>query len=161
MDKKKVLIDIWLAVPAFFSTALMAVILYAELNKTLFLYLNRQLIFGGDFIWANITILGDTLVAALLVLPWFKKRSDIIWTLLFAGLAALLISHGLKAFLQVPRPPAALDRNIFHIIGPALTQKSFPSGHTTTVFTFAFVFIFYIEKNSRRAIFIIAALLIG
>ena len=161
MNPKDNLREPWLTIPTFISVALLFLIYLEEWNTPLFLYINALSAYGGDALWANITLLGDTLVTALLVLPWIKRRPDIIWTLLFAGLAALLISHGLKALLQVPRPPAVLDRNMFHIIGPALTQKSFPSGHTTTVFTFAFVLILYIPHNGRRAIFIIIAFLIG
>ena len=35
------------------------------------------------------------------------------------------------------RPPAMLAPGTFHIIGPAFTSNSFPSGHTITAFAFA------------------------
>ena len=161
MSLKNTIYTHWITIPAIISAALMILIYITDWNTSLFLFINSLYIYGGEVFWANITIIGDTLVASVLILPWLKKRSDIVWTLLFAGIAALFISHGLKAFLQLPRPPAVLDKNMFHIIGPALTQKAFPSGHTTTVFTFAYVLILFVKKNLWRNLLFSIALLIG
>ncbi|HGY56109.1 MAG TPA: phosphatase PAP2 family protein [Caldithrix abyssi] len=161
MKSKTTLRDPWIVIPAVLTTTFLLLVYVMDWNHPLFLYLNHISHYSGEALWANITILGDTLVTAVLILPLLKKRSEIIWTLLFAGVLALLVSQGLKTLLQMPRPPAVLDKNLFHIIGPALTQRSFPSGHTTTVFTVAFVLILYIRRNALRIFYFTTALVIG
>ena len=108
------------------------------INQDFFLWLNE--LGRGEFskiVWANITILGDTLVAIALLSPFARKRPDIIWALLIAAVFATLWVHGLKPLIGNLRPAAVLSSDVIHIIGVTLHKGSFPSGHTTTAFTLA------------------------
>ena len=107
-------------------------------NEDFFLWLNGL---GrtpfAETSWANITILGDTLVAIVLLSPFARKRPDIIWALLIAAVFATLWVHGIKPLADHLRPAAVLSNDVIHIIGVTLHKGSFPSGHTTTAFTLA------------------------
>jgi len=104
-------------------------------NQSLFLLVNQLGPATSDFLWAHITVIGDTLVALALCLPLWRRRPDLVWALLFAVLLATLWVQGLKHLLEVARPPAVLPE--LHIIGPAYKAGSFPSGHATTAFAVA------------------------
>jgi membrane-associated phospholipid phosphatase len=124
---------IWV-LPVLFMTGSIWVVATAT-NQSLFLSINRLGPLTSDFLWANITVIGDTLVALALCLPLWRRRPDLVWALLFAVLLATLWVQGLKHLLEVARPPAVMPE--LHIIGPAYKAGSFPSGHATTAFTIA------------------------
>jgi len=109
-------------------------------NQSLFLWINQLGPATSDPLWANITVLGDTLVALALCLPLWRRRPDLVWAVLFAVLLATLWVQGLKPIADVPRPPAVLAE--LHVIGPAYKAGSFPSGHATTAFTLAGIIAF-------------------
>jgi membrane-associated phospholipid phosphatase len=106
-------------------------------NTALFLWLNHLSAYTGDPFWAGITVFGDTLVVLALLLPWWRRRPDLVWAALLAAVMAAVWTHGLKYLADVPRPPAVLPPEAFHVIGPAYRTGSFPSGHSTAIFTFA------------------------
>jgi len=137
---------------------LMSIIIAATgANQALFMMINQLASHFSDRLWSNFTILGDTMVAFALLLPFVGRRPDIIWALLLAALAATMWVHVLKPLLDVPRPAALLATDTFHIIGPELHRGSFPSGHTTTAFTLAGVIILSITNPfARTAILILA-----
>ena len=161
MKNKKIILIQWFSIPFSLGIFLLIILFTIGLNTQLFLVLNGLSRFGGSYLWANISILGDTLFAAVLILPFIKKRKDLIWPLLLAGILSLLVSHLLKDCLDVLRPPAVLSSNIIHVIGPAYRHHSFPSGHATTIFTIAFILIVNIKKDSLRWLFLTISLVIG
>ena len=124
---------IWL-LPAVIAMAF-GVIAANGTNQSLFLSINRLGPLSSDFLWANITVLGDTLVALALCLPLWRRRPDLVWALAIAALLATVWVQGLKHLVDVPRPPAVLTE--LHLIGPAYKAGAFPSGHATTAFTVA------------------------
>jgi hypothetical protein len=67
----------------------------------------------------------------------------------------------LKIYFNAPRPPAIIDRTIINIIGPALIGRSFPSGHTATIFTLAGILMFFFRSLFARLGLILIALLTG
>ncbi len=105
------------------------------LNQPVFLSFNKIGPATSDVLWANITVIGDTLVALALCLPLWRRRPDLVWALLFSVIFSALWVHVLKQAADVPRPPAVLPGS--HVIGPAYRAGSFPSGHATTAFTIA------------------------
>jgi membrane-associated phospholipid phosphatase len=115
--------------------ALIAFVLVAasDGNLQLFLRLNALGPATSDALWANITVLGDTVAALALCLPLWRRRPDLLWALALGGLLATAWVHGLKPWLDIARPPAVLEDAV-HVIGPTYTTRSFPSGHATTVF---------------------------
>lgn len=110
-------------------------------NQPLFLVLNGLGASTGDSLWAGLTLLGDTLVALVLASLLLRRRSDIVGVLLLSALITTLYVHGLKPIFDLPRPLAILGADQVHVIGAALRQHSFPSGHTATIFTLLGVII--------------------
>jgi membrane-associated phospholipid phosphatase len=102
-------------------------------NLHLFLRLNALGPATSDGLWANITVLGDTVTALALCLPLWRRRPDLLWALALGGLLASAWVHGLKPWLDIARPSAVLGDAV-HLIGPTLAARSFPSGHATTAF---------------------------
>ena len=122
--------------------ALLAMLIWlTDTNRLLFQILNQLGPIQGDALWANLTLLGDTLVAFALLSLFVRQRLDIVGALLIAALLATLWVHGLKPMVDNPRPLVMLGNDAVHVIGQALKSHSFPSGHTTTAFTLAGVII--------------------
>ena len=125
------------AVPALASITF-TIVWGLDINRGLFLWLN-DLGHGAlaEMFWANATILGDALVAFTLLGFFARRRPDIVWALLLAALFATLWAQGLKHLIGNLRPLGMLSTDMVNVIGVALHKNSFPSGHTTTVFTLA------------------------
>lgn len=126
---------IWQWGPPLLALLLLGVIYLSGSNRALFLELNQLSACTGDAVWAQLTVMGDTAVILALLLPWWRKRPDLVWAALLAALLATAWTHGLKPIFDLPRPPAVLPLDSFHIIGPAHRNGSFPSGHSTAIFT--------------------------
>lgn len=125
-------------------------IAFSGSNLEAFLWLNRASEYTGPGLWAHLTIGGDTLVALALCLPFAARRPAILWATLLAGILTGVLVHSLKPLLDIPRPPAVLEHGSFHLIGPALRARSFPSGHTATAFTLAGAIILNLSAAARR-----------
>lgn len=110
-------------------------IFFSNSNLSLFFFFNGLHLYTGDFLWANATILGDSLVCFTLLLLFLKNRYDIIWALVVAALITSLWTHALKNFFDVLRPLGELGPEGVHVIGKELTRLAFPSGHTAAAFT--------------------------
>lgn len=131
----------WQWVPPVLSLILLGVVYMSGSNRALFLFLNHLSVYSGDALWARLTVMGDTAVVLALLLPWLRKRPDLVWAALLAALLATAWTHGLKPLFDIPRPPAVLLADSFHVIGPAHRTGSFPSGHSTAIFTLVGVMI--------------------
>jgi len=139
----------------------MTIVLLTGINKNLFLYINSAASQSNPFIWANITFLGDTLPACLMMLLFIRKKPDLVWSAILATIIATVVVNILKYYITSPRPPSVLDKELINIIGPAIYSHSFPSGHTVTIFTFAGLLIFYFRSMVARVAIVILAILIG
>lgn len=125
----------WIWVVPLVSMTGLAIVWLTGANQDLFLWLNALGTNStASVIWANITILGDTLVAFALLSPFIRRRPDVIWAIIIAAIFAMFWVHGLKYFIGNPRPGAVLPKDMINIIGVHLRGGSFPSGHTTTAF---------------------------
>lgn len=126
-------------------------------NSDLFLLINHNAAQLPDFIWANLTLMADTLfaVAILLIVGVYQPR------VLAQSLVLLIIGglfvHVFKQTLNWPRPPAVLDADAFNLIGPALKSESFPSGHAFTAMACAGI----LALNNIRTAYIPVVLFIG
>lgn len=125
----------WQWGPPLFALLLLIAVYASGSNRALFLLLNHLSAYSGDAIWAQLTVMGDTAVILALLLPWWRKHPELVWAALLAAVLATLWTHGLKPLAAVPRPPAVLLVDSFHVIGPAHRTGSFPSGHSTAIFT--------------------------
>jgi membrane-associated phospholipid phosphatase len=110
-------------------------------NLPLFRLGNQLGLLSNDALWANATLLGDTLVAFALLGLFAGRRPDIVWAVILAAVFTTLYVHGLKPLFHSPRPLAVLGAEQVHVIGPALRQGAFPSGHTAAAFTLAGVMV--------------------
>ena len=134
-------------IPFLIAIIFSVLILIFDFNQDLFLILNRLPAYTGDRLWASLTILGDGLIAAVLFLPWIRKRPDAIWLMLYSTFISIVIVHSLKPILNMPRPPGIYSLEEFILIGPSYLSNSFPSGHTTTIFTAIGVWCFSIRSR--------------
>lgn len=150
---------IWL-VPLL-ALAGMAILLASDANRSLFLYLNGLGTLAGDALWQNLTVLGGTLAGLTLLAPLIGRRPDILWSLALAVIFAILWVHGLKDPIGALRPPAVIAPELLHVIGPAHRHGSFPSGHSTTIFTVAGILSLYLRRSALVWLLAAAALLIG
>ena len=139
----------------------MAVLIASDTNRSLFLYLNGLGTLASDVLWQNLTVLGGTLAGLTLLAPLIGRRPDIIWSLALAAILAALWVHGLKDPIDHVRPPAAIPPELLHIIGPAHRYSSFPSGHSTTIFTVAGILSLYLRRSALIWLLAAAALLIA
>lgn len=128
--------NLWFFLPPLFALLALAGVHLAGVNRDLFLFFNGWSAFGGDALWAHITVFGDGAMVLALLLPWWKKRPELVWAAVIAALFSTTWTHSLKPFFDAPRPPAVLDPASFHVIGSAIRNHSFPSGHSTGIFTF-------------------------
>jgi uncharacterized protein (TIRG00374 family) len=119
------------------ASVLLAVLWDSELNRALFLAINSIGLHTGASLWANITVLGDSLVVFTLALVFVGRYPRLVWALVIAALAATFVVHGFKEWLNLFRPPAVFGADEINVIGTAHKAVSFPSGHTTAVFTLA------------------------
>jgi membrane-associated phospholipid phosphatase len=124
-------VRVWL-VPALAAGGFLVVWLL-DANQIVFLALNAIGPATSDWLWANITVLGDTVVAFALCLPLWRRRPQALWAFVFVALLGTAWVDGLKPLIDEPRPPAVLGASV-HIIGPAYKANTFPSGHATAVF---------------------------
>lgn len=124
-------VRVWL-VPALAAGGF-TVIWLLDANRAVFLALNAIGPATSDWLWANITVVGDTVVAFALCLPLWRRRPQALWAFVFVALLGTAWVDGLKPLVDEPRPPAALGDAV-HVIGPAYKAHTFPSGHATAVF---------------------------
>lgn len=129
-------------------------------NAPLFLALNKIGPATNDALWANITVLGDGMVAFALCLPLWRRRPDLLWALAFLALFGTLWVHGLKPLVDLSRPPAVLGDQV-HVIGRLYKAHSFPSGHATTAFALAGLLTLGIAARAGVAAIVTAATLVG
>ena len=138
-----------------------ALLLLTGKNIALFVFLNTHLSVLGDTFWSHATVLGDTTIALLLIMPLLVRKPQWSMQFLFAAVFATLYAHGMKELFSSLRPPAVLSTEQFHLIGFALQNNSFPSGHTTTIFLLAGWFAMAVLSGWARVSIVAIALLVG
>ncbi len=146
------------------STILLAIgiICLSGSNHTLFFHINSWYSVTGEALWANITIFGDGLVAAVLLLPLVRRRPKIVWAGFLASILSVIVTLSLKEIFHfIRRPPGVLDNNSFNIIGHVYSHHSFPSGHTTAIFTILGVWILSEKSTALRLVLLSFASLVG
>jgi len=118
-----------------------------QLDQQLFSLINGLQFPGSDLLLGWVTWLGDASIAAVLaVLGLLLLDRRRFWRNFLFLAGALLIStlavHFLKAWMARPRPLAEMggllpDGRPIHVMFQELRHKSFPSGHSQTVFGLA------------------------
>lgn len=132
----------------------------AGANQMLFLFVN-QLAPQADSFWSWVTLLGDTLVLFVLLLPFAGRYPDVVRAVFLAAVLVSLAVHGLKPLLAHPRPPAVFDASQLHTIGYIATSGSFPSGHTAAAFTLAGVLCMVSLPRQLKWVAFVLAIMVG
>ncbi len=120
-----------------------------DANIPLFLTLNAAAGILPDAAWALITDLGSTLSVGALLALCLLRAPQLAAAGLLSWPAGIVLVRGLKAWLAHPRPAGMLPTGDFHLIGPVLTQNSFPSGHAATAFALAAAVLCSLDPKNR------------
>lgn len=139
----------------------LALLLFADGNVALFYVLNGAISHAGDLLWSNLTVLGDSNIALLFILPLLGRYPKLVWQFVLAALVATLMVQGVKYLFISGRPPLILPAGSFHLIGRGYLHYSFPSGHTTTIFVVAGFFCLQQLPNWGRSVLLLLAVLVG
>ena len=126
---------VWL-IPAV-AVCLLAVLLAGDYDRPLFLHLNALGTGTPDWVWADLTLLGNGGAAMALALIAVYRRPGITAAVVYTAVITALASAALKDLVDSTPPPGILGAAGIHLIGPGYTSHSFPSGHTATAFALA------------------------
>jgi len=137
-----------IAGPPALALLLLVLVELAHLDRPLFLVFNALSSLTGPALWAHVTILGDGLVCAVLLIPWIRRNPERVWGGLLGAILMVVILRLFKGLLPLPRPLAVLPQEMVTVIGPGHRRSAFPSGHTATMALFAGVWAL---STSRRA----------
>lgn len=117
--------------------------------------------YAPDGIWTHLSLLADGQFLILFILPFLGRRPDIVWQYILATVLAGLYVPGMKELFSEWRPPAVLLEGSFHLIGPALQNNAFPSGHTTAAFALAGLVCLHRMDWRIKSAALLLAILIG
>jgi|GEM_PF-3100750 len=107
--------------------------------------------------WIAIGLAALAYLGSLTVSSWkaalSRFRPHLLFVLFTAALGPGLLTQGLKALFNRPRPDDVLGFLSVFVIGPADHDRSFPSGHTAMAFVLlALAFLVPKTKPRRRAL---------
>lgn len=126
-----------------------------------FLWLNAALQALPPWAWQNLTFMGDSLFALMVLALLAYRYPEVFWPGVVSALLATLVSHGIKEIMLCPRPLAVYDLKQVHLIGPFYTKKSFPSGHSTTIFVLLSVWLACFRRPWQAGLGVLLAGLIA
>lgn len=149
------------AVPILITALCAATIAMFDLNLLLFDSLNHVFRVLPDSFWANVTILGDSLVSLALLSLLAVRYPQLLAAGLFAGLIAAGFTRSLKLLTAVDRPLMVFGEQVHFIGSLELYTSSFPSGHTTAAFVLAGVIMLVTQHNRLSMGFFCLAVLVG
>jgi len=118
-----------------------------------------------DYFFIAFTYLGDGIFAvAVIILLMVLRRWSQAWQLLIAFVLSALLAQILKNVFSMPRPLEVFNHGEYLYFIDGITHhghSSFPSGHSTSVFTLATMLAIF-EKNKRMNVFyLLAAVAVG
>ncbi len=135
-------------------------ILDAHLNIPLFRGITEAFGQLPDALWINLTLLGDGLVTLALLSLLTVHFPQALPGGLLAALFSTVLVHTLKPLLAAERPLATLGDQV-HVLGIALHNLSFPSGHTAAAFTLMGIYAHALQHKRATSLLFLFALLIG
>lgn len=152
-----------------FSTAIalaLAVFLAIYGKDQSFLMINGHYSTEADYFFNYVTYLGDGLIWIPLFLYTFIYKRDFFIAVLSALIICTLITHGCKRiiFAGAPRPLILLKdvaRAVPLMTGRDAYSNSFPSGHTSTAFTFALLLAYLVRQRFAVFVFPLIAFIVG
>ena len=127
-------------------------------NRSLFLWLNQT--FHHDVIWQFVTVIGDSVMLATLLLPMAlrqKKFRDVIFVAAIICWAVVRI--GKLSFAEL-RPLSVFTENEMFFSGVRLYRYSFPSGHSAAIATVIFSLMSVFRPNDIQKILLLGLLVV-
>jgi len=120
-----------------------------------------------DYLFYLITNLGHGLFVILISLLVYIKNKNYGLLIFFSFIISSLLTQGLKHFVfeELMRPSHYINANKLNV--PVLdyitlhTYNSFPSGHTTSIFSLCAMLSFFSKKRLLGVFYFIIALLVG
>lgn len=143
------------------SLIALIILLVLRANVEVFYLINRIASSASDDIWIHLSLLGDGLLVILFVTPFFGRRPDVVWQYILAWIFAGIFIPVMKESFSTLRPPASLSLDSFHLIGPALQNNAFPSGHTTAIFVMAGLVCLHRINNGYKVAALLVAVFVG
>ncbi len=107
--------------------------------------------------WQIVTFMGDTTLVLSLSLLVARRNPAILWVLLIAAVYGTLATHGFKNLFDAARPPVTLLTDDYNLVGRALRNGSFPSGHSLSALVFVTTAYYFFNNPALR----VGLLLIG
>ena len=147
--------------PPTLAMVLLILVALAGLDRQLFHSFNQLSNYTGPLFWANLTILGDGLVCAVLLLPWIRKNPERVWGGLLGAILMTILLRVLKEMFGIPRPLGVLPEEAVIVIGPGHRRGAFPSGHTATMALYAGIWALSTSRRLYSTLAICLALLVG
>lgn len=144
------------AIALLFAAAIVAA---KESNESLFLWFNLESQIIPAWFWSNMTFVADTLFAVAVIGTVASRAPHMFNTALVLLITGTAFVHGLKFLLEVPRPPAVLDLELFNVIGPVVKNHAFPSGHSFTALATAGLIMMYTRSMTCAIIVLVIALI--
>ncbi|MDQ3276876.1 MAG: phosphatase PAP2 family protein [Bacteroidota bacterium] len=131
-----------------------------------FLMINGHYSPQADYFFNYVTFLGDGLIWVPLFLYTLAYRRDFFIAVVTALIICTLITHLGKRviFADEPRPLRLLKdaaRAVPLMTGRDAYSNSFPSGHTSTAFTFSLLLAFLVRRKFAIFFFPVIAFLVG
>jgi membrane-associated phospholipid phosphatase len=153
-------------IPFIVFTILSSVLLVIRGNDGLFLYINSHYSKFADIIFLNITILGDGIIAAVLVITLLCVSYRESLTFLFITLILAIVITVLKnyTFPELNRPLEYFrSSEVLRIVKGYDPPKlsTFPSGHAATVFSVCLYLSFLVKGRFVKFILFLTAFFVG
>jgi membrane-associated phospholipid phosphatase len=147
----------------FFTVGL--IFLLSEGKTATFLFLNPFHQYFLDLFFIGFTYLGDGIfTVAVIIFLMVLRRWPQAWELLIGFLLSALLAQVLKNLFSMPRPWEVFNHGEYLYFIKDITHRgfsSFPSGHSTTVFTLVTMLAIF-EKNKRTNVFyLLGAVAVG
>ena len=164
-----------IATPGYrFSVAVLCALLvllwvFPALNLSLFHSLNQPVSGFSSILWANITNLGDGLLAVGLGISIFSRiprhLTAVFLSAIIVGILVQLKKYGFNYLPWVDwlalRPAGQLGEEAINILGPTLEHYSFPSGHSAAAATMATLVCLMIPSRAWRVFVVLVTILVA
>lgn len=130
-----------------------------SVNDAYFFKINQASQHFSPELLASITDMGNGVVTGSILVMILCFKPAWILRVLLAAVICLLVTHLLKSYFDAPRPAALLEQ--INIIGDARHSKSFPSGHTATIFLLAGTAYLSSRRLLSRIFFVSLAIIVA
>lgn len=152
---------ILLLIPSMILALTFTFIKATAINKSLFLNINQVSLYTTKYLWVFFTFWGDSLASTIILIPFIRKRPDILWAGLIGAVTCGIIVYFTKQGFGVKRPTLIFSADEFIHIGRMVKYRAFPSGHTATAFWLAGNIAFSFRNNKISISVLLIALLMG